>query len=397
MAGLEKKKALELLDNLEFDKYPLPDDRQKNIGKRDVRRLDGLEKASGLANYTMDVRVPGMIHMRYLTSPYPHAEIKHMDTRKAEAYPGVRAVLRYDDPEVQQEEDLGGHGMSPRFPVPRVAHFQGEEVGVAIAADSEEIAEEALRLVEVEWGQRPFVLDPMEALKPGAPLANPEDCPEGNLEAEYESGRGDVKQGFAQSDMVFEFTSKRTQHTYVSPERPCGVWRWNGQYPEIWLKQQRPHIVKRAVASWFGGIPMNRIQLHILYQGASFGGWSQFGWNLAGHYSAAIIARRTLRPVKWTFTRREDFYGGSMDEGVHHYKVGVKKDGTILAVKGETVYANPCGEVRGRPFIWRNAPPFRTYTVNVHWHWSTRAPIPRCVANNSQLPHPDPGIRSCGQ
>ena len=341
MSGSEKENALELLDNLRFDKYPLPEGWQNNIGKRDVRRLDGIEKAGGLANYTMDVQVPGMLYMRFLTSPYPHAEINGMDTTRAEALTGVKTVLRYDDPEVQVEEDLGGHGVSPRFPVPRAAHFQGEEVGVAVAADTEDITEEALGLIRVEWEQRPFVLDPLEALKPGAPLANPDDYPDGNLEAVYESGRGDVEQGFKEADVVFEFTSRRLQHTYVSPERPCGVWRWNGQYPEIWVKQQRPHIVKRAVSSWFGGIPMNRIQLHILYQGASFGGWSQFGWNLAGHYCAAILARRTLKPVKWTFTRREDFYGGSMDEGVHHYKVGAKKDGTILAVKGETVYANP--------------------------------------------------------
>jgi CO/xanthine dehydrogenase Mo-binding subunit len=341
MDSEEKKKALELLDNLRYDKYPLPDERYKYIGKRDVRRLDGLEKATGLANYTMDVQIPGMLFMRFLTSPYPHAEIKGMDTSAVDKFPGVRGILRYDDPEVQEREDLGGHGVSSRFPVPKVAHFQGEEVGLAVVADTEDIAEEALRLAKVEWEQRPFLLDPVEALNPAAPPANPEDFPNGNLEAVYESGRGDVNKGFQESDVVFEFASKRSQHTYISPERPCGVWRWNGQYPELWVKQQRPHIVKRAVSSWFGGIPMNRIQLHILYQGASFGGWSQFGWNLAGHYCAAIFARRTLRPVKWTFTRREDFYGGSMDEGVHHYKVGAKKDGTILAVRAETVYANP--------------------------------------------------------
>ena len=118
----------------------------------------------------------------------------------------------------------------------------------------------------------PFVLDPLEALAPGAPLANPDDFPESNLEVYYESGRGDVDKGFAESDVVLEFTSRRDLHTYVSPERGCGVWRWNGDYPEVWCKQQRPHIVKRAVASWFGGIPMNRIELHILYQGGQLWG-----------------------------------------------------------------------------------------------------------------------------
>lgn len=341
MAKSEKEKARELLDNLTFDRYPLPEERQLNIGNRGVRRLDGIEKASGYANYTMDIRLPGMLYMRFLTSPYPHAAIKSMDISRAETLPGIRAILRYDDPSVQVEEDLGGHGVSPRMPLPGVAHFQGEEVGVAVAAESEDIAEEALELINVEWAERPFILDPRDSLKPGAPLVNPEDFPDSNLEAVYESGRGDVEKGFQDSDVVFDFSSRRTQHTYISPERPCGVWRWNGEYPEIWCKQQRPHIVKRAVSSWFGGIPMNRIELHILYQGASFGGWSQFGWNLAGNYCAAILSHRTGRPIKWTFTRREDFYGGSMDEGFHHYKVGAKKDGTIMAVKAETIYSNP--------------------------------------------------------
>ncbi|PKN67733.1 MAG: xanthine dehydrogenase [Deltaproteobacteria bacterium HGW-Deltaproteobacteria-12] len=341
MASSEKDKAKELLDNLRFDKYPLPEERQKSIGSRTVRRLDGVEKASGYANYTMDVQLPGMLYARFLTSPYPHAAIKSMDCSKAEALPGVRAILRYDDPEIQVKEDLGGHGVSPKLPLPGVAHFQGEEIGAFVAADSEEIADEALRLIKIEWDVRPFVLTVEDAMKDGAPLVNPEEFPESNIEAVHEAGRGNVEQGFKESDVVFEFTSRKLLHTYISPERPCGVWRWNGEYPEVWCKQQRPHIVKRAIASWFGGIPHNRIELHILYQGASFGGWSQYGWNQGGNYCAAVLSRRTGRPIKWSFTRREDFYGGSMDEGIYHYKVGAKKDGTIMAVSGEAIYANP--------------------------------------------------------
>ncbi|GAI18272.1 unnamed protein product [marine sediment metagenome] len=92
-----------------------------------------------------------MLYARFLTSPYPHAEIKSMDTSKAEALPGVRAILRYDDPELPAAADLGGHEPSSEPVLPRVAHFQGEEVGAVVAADSEEIAEQALRLIDVEW------------------------------------------------------------------------------------------------------------------------------------------------------------------------------------------------------------------------------------------------------
>ena len=341
MANDEKSKILELLDNLKADKYPL--DEYNHIGKRGIRRLDGYEKASGKAVYTMDVQLPGMLYMRFLTSPYPHAGIKNMDTSKAEALPGVRAILRYDDQELPSEADLGGHAPSSVPVLPKAAHFEGEEVGAAVAADTETIAEQALKLIDVEWEERPFILDPEEALKPGSPLANPEEYPERNY---YNKGMldeeklGDVEKGFAEADKIIEFRSRRHLHTWIGPERPCGVFRWNGEYPEVWVKQQRPHISKRVVSSWFGGIPMNKILMHCLYQGASFGGWSQVPWNMGGHYCAAVLAKRTGRPVKWIFNRREDFYGGQMDEGVYCFKVGTKKDGTITAVKVLAVLSN---------------------------------------------------------
>ena len=107
------------------------------------------------------------------------------------------------------------------------------------------------------------------------------------------------------------------------------------------MKQQRPLICKRVISSWFGGIPMNKIIMHCPYQGASFGGWSQVPWNMGGHYCAALVAKRTGRPVKWVFSRREDFYGGEMDEGVYRYKVGAKRDGTITAVAVHAVLVEP--------------------------------------------------------
>jgi CO/xanthine dehydrogenase Mo-binding subunit len=342
MSSHEMSKIQELFDNLKSDKYPLEE--YRSVGKRGVRRIDGYEKATGYAKYTMDVQLPGMLYGRFLTCPYPHAEIKSLDTSQAEALPGVRAVLRYDDPELPAGADLGGHETSDVPALPRVAHFQGEEVGAFVAADNEEIAEEALKLIEVEWEERPFVLDPEEAMQPGAPLVNPEAFPDGNITNQNQGidveEHGDVEKGFAEADKIVEFKFRQGYNTWIGPERPCGVFRWNGDYPEVWVKQQRPHICKRAIASWFGGIPMNKIQIHCLYQGASFGGWSQMPWNMGGHYCAAVIAKRTGRPVKWMFNRREDFYGGEMDTGIYYFKAGAKLDGTITAVKGRAVVVN---------------------------------------------------------
>ena len=338
----EYNRMIEMEDNVGFDKYSLKEFNQ--IGRKNVRRLDGTEKASGRAEYTMDIQLPGMLHLKFLRSPYPHAEVKRMDTSRAETFPGVRGVLRYDDPELPEVADLGGHGPTAERPIPNVAHFEGEQVGVAVVADTEDIAEEALRLIKVEWEQRPFLLDVEEALAKDAPLAHPENYPEHNVEVEHAEEHGDVEKGFSQSDRVLEFQVTRRLHTYISPERPCGVVRWNGDYPEFWLKHQRPHENKRAISSWYENVPMNKVEMHMPYQGASFGGWTQFHWNQGPLYCAAFMAKRTGHPVKYAFDRREDFYGGSMDEGNYYYKVGFNNDGTIVAVEAKAHLSNPMWE-----------------------------------------------------
>jgi CO/xanthine dehydrogenase Mo-binding subunit len=331
-------RMMEMEDNVGADKYPLKN--FKNIGKRDVKRLDGLEKASGRAEYTSDIQLPGMLHLKFLTSPYPHAKIVNMDTSKAESLYGVRGILRYDDPELPDVADLGGHGPTAVKVLPGIAYFQGEPVGAAVVADSESIADEAVRLIKVEWEERPFILDSEKALETGSPLANPENFPDGNFEVEHVEEHGDVEKGFNDADHVVEFSTYRTQHTYVSPERPCGVVRWNGDYPEFWLKHQRPHENKRAISSWFGHIPMNQIQMHMPYQGATFGGWTQFYWNQGPMYCSMLMSKRTGRPVKYMFSRRDDFYGGSMDEGTYYYKVGFNDDGAITAVQAKAYFSN---------------------------------------------------------
>ena len=84
--------------------------------------------------------------------------------------------------------------------------------------------------------------------------------------------KGDIEKGFAQADTIVEFRSERRLHTWIGPERPCGVFRWNGDAVEVWVKQQRPHIAKRVISSWFGGVPTNKIQVHCLVPGGQFRG-----------------------------------------------------------------------------------------------------------------------------
>jgi xanthine dehydrogenase molybdenum-binding subunit len=334
----QKQRMLDSFDNKIADPDPLEE--YDAIGKRGIRRTDGLEKATGAARYTIDVQLPGMLHARFLTSPYPHASILSMDTSEAEKLPGVRCILRYDDPELKVGASTGGHELNSERPLPGGAHFQGEECGAFVVADNEETAENAVKLIEVVWEQRPFILDVEEAIKSGAPAIQPERFPDSNVSMVYNEGHGDVEKGFAEADRTLEFKWTFGLNTWVGPERPCGVWRWNGDFAEVWVKQQRPHIAKRAISTWFGGIPMSKIDVHCPYQGASFGGWSQMSWNLGGTYLAAVASRRTGRPVRWAFNRREDFYGGNMDSGVFYTKVGFKLDGTITAVQQRAVTLN---------------------------------------------------------
>jgi xanthine dehydrogenase molybdenum-binding subunit len=358
----QTERMLELIENLNSDKYKPKE--YKYIGQRVPRKIDGPAKASGLADYTMDIQLPGMLYMRFLMSPYPHAKILKMDTAKAEKLPGVRYVLRYDDPDCLKAEIIGKTAGFLWFdrPLVGVAHMEGELVGAAVAADTEDIAEEALSLIEIEWEERPFLLDPVAACEPGAVLVYPERFPDGN---HWNSGvlnaieEGDVKKGFAEADKVFEFRFDRTANTWVGPERPCGVWKWNADCPEIWLKHQRPHLSKSRICDWFGGIPMNKIKIHAPHQGASFGGWAQIDWNLGPLWCAAKAAKMTGRPVKYIFTRREDFFGGASDEGAYFVKVGFKNDGTVTAV--DSTHYGSCQ-------IWP------VFYPGLHLHDNTRIP-----------------------
>jgi xanthine dehydrogenase molybdenum-binding subunit len=324
---------------LNADKYPLEE--YGAVGRR-VRRKDGYEKASGYAIYTADIQLPGMLWMRTLTCPYPHAKIKSMDTTKAEALLGVRGVLRYDDPELPERTDTSGHFGEQEPVLNRVGYWQGMPLGVAAAADSEEIANEALKLVEIEWGERPFNIDLEAALKVGAPLTNPESNPDSNLVPpmwhEFKIAHGDVVQGFKEADKTIEFGMRRDTDSWVGPERPCGVFRWNGEYPEVWVKHQRPHLAKRQLAAFFK-VPVSQVTVRCPFQGGSFGGWSQMPLNMAPNYIAGILSKRTGKPVKWLFSRREDFCGAGMDNSRFHVKVGFKTDGSITAVAAQAKFS----------------------------------------------------------
>ncbi|UCF92174.1 MAG: xanthine dehydrogenase family protein molybdopterin-binding subunit [Desulfobacterales bacterium] len=324
------------------------------IGKRGVRRKDGYEKVSGEAVYTRDVTLPGMLSARVLSSPYARARIIHMDTAKAQRLPGVRAVLRFDDAEVKGRRLNGsycGPGWIYKDPAPwhmKPVHYvlgdeswyEGQPMGVAVAADTEDIAIQALKLIQIEWQELPFVLDPHAALKPDAPVLRPDahsnllEDPRQLLEL------GDVAKGFQAADTIIEFKARRRPHLWAGAEMPSVLARWRGANLEMWLHQQQPYHAKMLLAEWLN-IPMSQIAVHSPYMGCSFGGRgnpadvSENGMNIL----ATLLARKTRKPVKLLYDRRQTFFGESGDMMSAVFKVGAQKDGTITAVDIKCVFA----------------------------------------------------------
>ena len=327
----------------------------KQIGKRGVRRYDGVEKAAGKALYTRDVTLPGMLHAKVLASPYARARILNLDTRRAEAYPGVRAVLRFDDPEIKDQELTGSIAGTTRMapesagwamlPVKTIlsdqAVFEGQMVGVAVAADTEQIACEALKLVKIQWEEQPFVLDTQQALAPDAPKLIPDADSNQIFDGRELTEHGDVEKGFEAADEIIEFSARRDAHLWAGAELPCVIARWSGDRLEMWVHEQQPYLSKLILAEQLD-IPMNKIHTHSLYQGCSFGercnptNWSQNGINVL----AVLLARKANRPVKLVLNRAETFYGFSGDLMESRFKVGMRKDGRITAVQMNNRFAN---------------------------------------------------------
>jgi CO/xanthine dehydrogenase Mo-binding subunit len=179
-------------------------------------QIDGMAKAMGKTKFATDLVLPGMLYGRTLRSPYPHARIKNIDTSKAQALTGVKAVVTY--------ADTPGIKFGPRsedwtiFAADK-ARFHGDEIA-AVAAVDEDTAEEALELIQVEYEELPFVTDPLKAMQPGAPLVH-DDKPE-NIAAEFKVEAGDVDQAFKDSHIIYEDSYYLNQVYQAYMERTHG-------------------------------------------------------------------------------------------------------------------------------------------------------------------------------
>jgi CO/xanthine dehydrogenase Mo-binding subunit len=313
-----------------------------DIGKT-FRRLDYETKVTGKAQYLADMIVPGMCHGKTLRSPLPHAGIKKIDTSKALKVPGVLAVITRDD-------ILHDVGIEPYYgpvfkdqtivAVEKVRHV-GDPVA-AVAALDVDSAEEALRLIDVEYEELPAVLDVQQALKPGgtlvhesvripesgfADLAELKPIQGTNICTHFKLNRGDIQKGFAESDHIFEdtFTLPATQHSFLETHACIASVEPGGRIT-VWATTQNPFVVRTQLANIFK-VPVSKVRVIVPYLGGGYGGKV---YPKVEPFTVAL-AQKAGRPVRVVLSREEVFYTITKHAAVIRMKTGVKKDGTLVA------------------------------------------------------------------
>ncbi len=318
------------------------------VGQRGLRRNDGLSKASGAALYTKDIKVGGMLYAKMLMSPYAHAIITNLDTTAAAALPGVVDILRWDDPDIagQRSARLSDGNQKWLCLAGRTDHYN-HQVGVAVVAKSEELCDRALRLLNVTWNQQTFYIADEDALAPGATpiLTEVSPAPVNNVLNTTINTWGDVEAGFLASDRIIEFTYFRGDNLSACVEPASVVAEWRGEYLDMWVRQQNPTLIQQELALDMG-IPIAKMDIRVTHQGGAFG-----GINWLPHYRqlakiAAVLAKRVKQPVKLIFDEAK-FQCANDDVGTYNIKIGVKNDGTIMAVSSDAIAMRcPLGKLR---------------------------------------------------
>jgi len=306
----------------------------KTVG-HSTPRIDGLQRVTGRATYSADVQLPNMLYARVLRSPHPHARILRIDVARALAAPGVKAILTHQNCRLVWSS---GDRVNKRYLFNNPVRFVGDAVA-AVAATNRHLAEEALKLIQVEYQTLDFVLDAEEALQPGAVEIHPG----GNLSPiisfrSTEPGkrapsiyvRGDVEKGFAASDLVLEdrYVSKHVNNAQMEPR--VALAHWEGDKLTVWTPTQGIANCHRDIARDMNLAP-EKVRVVCQYMGGGFGNKNQCQ---DSDLMAAQLAKETALPVKLELSRKEDFVcvHGRWPTS-QNYKVGVLKDGTLQSIQ----------------------------------------------------------------
>jgi len=299
------------------------------VGKR-VKRVDVLEKVTGKALFADDLRFEDMLYAKVLRSPLPHARIRRVDTSLAEELRGVRAVLTARD--IPGESTIGILG-DPFRDQPVLAdekvRFVGDPIAI-VAADSPKIAEEASKLIQVEYEELKPVFDPVEAMREDAPRVHEG----GNIAGHRKIRRGDVEEGFAQADVIIEGTYKTPfqEHAHLEPE--AGVARVDEKgNVTVWACTQFPSNVREEIARCLG-LSLNKVRVIQTVTGGGFGA----KLDISVHCHIALLALKTGRPVKLVYTRPESIMTSTKRHPfIIKYKTGATREGKLLVVEIEII------------------------------------------------------------
>ena len=386
-------------------------------------RQDGYERVSGEAIYTRDIRLPGMLYAKILTSRHAHAKIKSMDTGRAAAVEGVRDILRYDDPDIAVDNVTGCSSASKYniLTLPGTSDFYEHPMGIAVVADSEEACDRALRLVDILWEEQPFILEMEESLKPDAPRIMNEvlrldpTAKEPNTVQTEEAELGDVEKGFAEADKIIEYKIRRAINSPAGVEPMVCVAQWRGEFLDLWLHHQHDmseilSTEHRASVAWDligrddaarpkvapGFKPTKRSEPHppfahwskitltYPFQGSVFGGFSWLAYSFGFIRLAIKLALRAQgRPVKLLYDE-SNFYCGGDESGTYACKVGAKKDGTITAYHWNMAgVRNPARDKTPECTTIRNVRATQQWAfTNTGYVESIRHGAPSCVPHN---------------
>ena len=325
----------------------------KVVGTRPIRH-DGTDKVTGRAKYGGDFDMSGLLHGKVLRSPHAHARIRSIDTSKAEAYPGVKAVITVKDLPISgmDDPDQGMRFASDNVLAREKALYKGHAVA-AVAADNPHVAEAALALIDVDYEVLPATINVLDAMQDGAPLVHEDLTTEelgeatdkhSNVVTHFKYELGEVEKGFAEADVVVEreFTTQTVHQGYIEPQNASAFWNADGQLT-VWTSTQGAFSTRDALAQVLD-LPVSKIKVVPMEIGGGFGGKIPIYLEPL----AALLSRKTGQPVKMLMTRTEVFDSTGPTSGAWvKVKVGANRDGKITAA--EASLAMEAGAFPGSP------------------------------------------------
>jgi CO/xanthine dehydrogenase Mo-binding subunit len=344
----------------------------KWVGTRPIRP-DGVPKVTGKAQYGADFNMPGMLVGAILRSPYAHAKIRSIDTSKAVALPGVKAVVTSADLPEQKFEYVGPERVAVNFwhvtrniMAREKVLYEGHALA-AVAAINKTVAEEALALIAVDYEVLPHAIDVEDAMRPDAPLLFPDLITRGidpppskpsNISKRIEFKIGDLEAGFAAADEIveMEFKTAAVHQAYIEPHGCVARFDADGQ-GELWSSSQG-HFVVRALTAQLLGMRLGDLRVYPAEIGGGFGGKTVVYLEPV----ATLLARKTGHPVKIVMSREDVFKAtGPTSGSAMTVKIGIKRDGKIVAADG--VFKFQAGAFPGSPVMNATMCAFAPYDI----------------------------------